>query len=747
MIYFIQQYITMWIEKPAWIRHGDKHQIPILSIDIQPLMERFITGAMDSTVQVWNFKGIIDKDEKELKLATLSQHCGPVNCVRWNPNTQSFASGSDDKLIIIWEQKEGGLSDNLEEWRGILTLQGHLSDVKDLNWSRTGKYLASGSIDNKVIVWNVEGKQFYPFQILSGHESYVSSVVFDPFDKQLVSLGEDKKLILWNTSDWKQIKVLDQNLSNNPSQVLKRFAFTPDARNLILPGPKKSNFKFMASVLSTEDYLPEKYLVGHLQPISVVSSSPVLYKVEGSLHWAVACGGFDSTVSIWRSIDTKPIAIRDLFSCAVSDISWSSDGKIVLGCSNDGTIAVIYLGNELGDIVSQREMHTFMYELYSEIPPEPIILHTLRKPLAKKLEPKPMNEQKEIRLQNGKRRIQPVLLSTPGPAGSVPVSSGFSSYNTSTSMPISIMSSPIAPTLPSLQLNKIEFKVHLSRVLCSSECEDYSESKCNLNLLHISKLINFSGDIVLEAMQFDIDHYKSAIRLRKGNKQVWINYLQHTVQYLAGSDYFAAVYTEEGYLYCYKIAGMQALPEMKVSSMKFMESAGFYLAILTKENFMHVYNLEEKKECIRCEVNDLDVKSITVSDLGCPKIETKSGENFIYDKSMNLWMRIKNSGLEYFKTDGWNPTPLSSELVTCDLDSYLHMSISQVETQLLRLKVLNYKEEYAYTVKKYVNMLIDAQDIYKLIDITQDLKKTSNDLYNQVRKILESHEILAKLSI
>ena len=737
----------MWIEKPDWVRHGEKHRIPILSIDIQPLMERFITGAMDSTIRVWNFKGFIDSNEKELKLATLSQHCGPVNCVRWSPNTQVFASGSDDKLIIIWEQKEGGLSDNLEEWRGILTLQGHLSDVKDLNWSKTGKYLASGSIDNKVIIWNVEGRQFYPFQILNGHESYVSAVAFDPFDKRLVSLGEDKKLIVWDTKDWKQIKVIDQNFSNNASQVLKRLAFTPDARNLVLSGPKKSNYKFMASVLSTDDFSTEKYLAGHLQPISVVSSSPVLYKVEGSLHWAVACGGFDSTISIWRSNDIKPIAIRDLFSCAVSDISWSSDGKIVMGCSNDGSVAVIYLGNYLGDMVNQRDMHKFMFELYSEIPPEPIIQHILRKPQVKRVEPQPMNEQKEVRLQNGKRRIQPVLLSTPSPSGAAPINGSYPTYHPITNQSITIMSSPTAPSLPSIDLSKIVFKVHLSRVLCNSEPPSYSESNCSVRLLHISKLINTSGDIVLEAMQLELEHFKSAVRLRKGNKQLWINYLQHSVQNLAGSQYFAAVYTEEGYLYCYTIAGIQALPEMKITSIMFMESAGYFLAILSKENVMYVYNLEEKRECIRCKIEDMEVKALIISDKGDPKVETKSGENFLYEKDMNLWMRIKNSGLEYYKSDGWNPLPLSSELVTSDLDSYLHMSISHVETQLIRLKYLNYKEEYAYTVKKYVNMLIDAHDIYKIIDISQELKKNSNDLYQEVRKILESHEMLSKLSI
>lgn len=743
----------MWIEKPEWIYHGDKRHMPILSIDIQPLMERFITGAMDSTICVWNFKGLIDTEEKELKLATLSQHCGPVNCVRWNPNTQTFASGSDDKLIIIWEQKEGGLSDNLEEWRGVFTLQGHLSDVKDLNWSKTGKYLASGSIDNKVIIWNVEGRQFYPYQILSGHESYVSAVAFDPFDKFLVSLGEDKKLILWNTKDWKQVKIYDQALSHNASQVLKRLAFTPDARNLVLPGPKKSNYKYMASVLNTENFEAEKFFIGHLQPVSVVSASPVLYKVEKTdknektLQWAVAIGGFDSTISIWRSEDVKPIAIRDLFSCAVSDLSWSTDGKIVLGSSNDGSVAVIYLANELGDVVSQREMHSFMFELYSEIPPEPVIQHTLRKPVAKKLEPQPMNEQKEIRLQNGKRRIQPVFLSTPTSSGPQNPSQTYKPYIPVSTSNITIMSSPNAPSLPSVDISKFSFKVNLSRILCNSEPHNYSESMCPVNLLHVSKLISTSGDIVLEAMILEMNHVRSAIRLRKGNKQLWINYLQHTVQILAGSQYFAAVYTEEGYLYCYTIGGIQALPEMKITSCKFMESSGHYLGILSKEHALYVYNLEERKEVIRCKTDDIEVKSLIISEEGVPKIESKTGEFFVFDQNMNLWMRIKNSGLEYYKADGWNPPPLSTDLVTSDLDSYLQISISQVETQLLRLKFLGYKEEYSYTVKKYVNMLIDAQDIYKLIDITQSLKNTNKVLFEEVSKILESHDILNKLMI
>lgn len=728
----------MWIEKQSWIYHGEKRRIPILSIDVQPLMERFITGSMDSTINVWNFKGILDPEEKDLKLASLSQHCGPVNCVRWNPDTQTFASGSDDKFVIIWELKDGGLSDNIEEWRACLTLQGHQSDVKDLNWSRTGKLLASGSIDNTVIVWNVEGRQFFPYQVLKGHESYVTSVAFDPFDKQLVSLGEDKKLIVWNTNDWKMVKVCDQVLAHNASQVLKRLSFTPDGRNLILPGPKQSNYRFMAAVLNCEDYQPSKYLSGHLQPISIVSASPVLYKssVDKGYNWAVACGGFDSAISIWKSGENRPIAIRDIFSCAVSDISWSSDGKFVLACSNDGTVATIFLANELGEVATQREMHSFMYELYSEIPPEPVIQHTFRKAVSKKCEPKPMNEQKEIRLQNGKRRIQPVLLSTPGQStGTQFVQTGRPSVQN-----LTIISSASAPNLPFLDVQGLGMTREYSKIICSTDAIDCTEGLVNVELLHVSSLLNTSGDIRIEVFSCDIEGFKSAIQLRKGQKQLWKNFLYHKVALVTGSAYFVAVYTEEGYLYCYSIGGIQCLPEMKLENGIMMESCGHFLAILCKEgetSNLFLYNLEIKQEVIRCKIEEIDVKSLSLSVKGIPKIETKSGEFLIFDLDMKLWVRVKNSGLDFYKCDAWNPGELSASIASFDLEQFSMLNLSQVEIQLARLKYLNCKEEYSYTVKKYVNMLLDFDETFKLIDILNKLQREDKELHEDVQKIVK----------
>lgn len=65
----------------------------------------------------------------------------------------------------------------------------------------------------------------------------------------------------------------------------------------------------------------EKYLVGHMQAISVVSASKVLYKSEKMPVWIVALGGYDSAISFWKNGDNDPVVIKDIFACSVADIA------------------------------------------------------------------------------------------------------------------------------------------------------------------------------------------------------------------------------------------------------------------------------------------------------------------------------------------------------------------------------------------------------------------------------------------
>lgn len=77
-------------------------------------------------------------DESTPKLlATLRDHFGSVNCVRWAKHGRYVASGSDDQVILIHERKPGsgttefgsGEPPDIENWKVAMTLRGHTADV------------------------------------------------------------------------------------------------------------------------------------------------------------------------------------------------------------------------------------------------------------------------------------------------------------------------------------------------------------------------------------------------------------------------------------------------------------------------------------------------------------------------------------------------------------------------------------------------------------------------------------------
>jgi protein HIRA/HIR1 len=76
-------------------------------------------------------------DTSQRLLATLRDHFGSVNCVRWAKHGKFVASGSDDQAILIHERKPGsgttefgsGEPPDIENWKVVMTLRGHSADV------------------------------------------------------------------------------------------------------------------------------------------------------------------------------------------------------------------------------------------------------------------------------------------------------------------------------------------------------------------------------------------------------------------------------------------------------------------------------------------------------------------------------------------------------------------------------------------------------------------------------------------
>jgi WD40 repeat protein len=105
-------------------------------------------------------------------------------------------------------------------------LHGHTSTIQSVTFSPDGRLLASGDDDNKIILWDVAGRQ--PFGApLVGHSAPLRSLAFSPNGKLLASGGEDK-VILWDIASRRQ---LDPPLLDHAEQ-FRSVAFSPDGKTL-----------------------------------------------------------------------------------------------------------------------------------------------------------------------------------------------------------------------------------------------------------------------------------------------------------------------------------------------------------------------------------------------------------------------------------------------------------------------------------------------------------------------------------
>jgi superkiller protein 8 len=71
----------------------------------------------------------------------------PVRAIAFSPVGTRLAAAGDASLIALYDMRHG-------EHVGNLT--GHAAWITSIDWSDTGEYLLSGSLDGKAKVWSID---------------------------------------------------------------------------------------------------------------------------------------------------------------------------------------------------------------------------------------------------------------------------------------------------------------------------------------------------------------------------------------------------------------------------------------------------------------------------------------------------------------------------------------------------------------------------------------------------------------
>jgi guanine nucleotide-binding protein subunit beta-2-like 1 protein len=176
------------------------HSRDVLSVAISPSNNMIMTGSRDSAIKIWNTRSECRYTVED------NAHTEPVSCVRFYHQTKPAicVSASWDRSIKVW--------DTLANMELIHTFTGHKSQITTLDMVIGDSFLASGSNDGHVMVWDmVRGR----YLMQKDCESPVNCVLFSQKLFWLV-IGTNEGIIILDLPAQKIVqKITAEPLSPN----------------------------------------------------------------------------------------------------------------------------------------------------------------------------------------------------------------------------------------------------------------------------------------------------------------------------------------------------------------------------------------------------------------------------------------------------------------------------------------------------------------------------------------------------
>lgn len=346
-------------------RSGNYSDRRVLSVAVSPDGKEFVAGnekrtadvaAIPSGQELMVLKGYLNMVDERILTDSYMYWAALVNEAKLSPDGNYIAVGRTGNNAKLIDYKTGKV---------FRTLRGHDAMVISLCFSNDGRFLATGGLDGKAIVWNVETGDSVRVIRFADRKNVIFSVDISRDNKLLATADWGGYVILWDIETGKMIRAISPHDRTGCYQVK------------LLP----NNVYFISAGLDRKLKLIEidtgeeiRTFIGHTDLVNSINFNPsgnqfITAAWDGTIRlWDIASGlqvrkiaahkggvynarfdksgryivsgGDDFLVKLWNAETGELITELAGHHGGVGDVNITDDLKHIISGSRDGSIRI-----------------------------------------------------------------------------------------------------------------------------------------------------------------------------------------------------------------------------------------------------------------------------------------------------------------------------------------------------------------------------------------------------------------------